>query len=159
MKIGTWIPVDKCSFISVENLLFHNICSDGYLTVILRTRVEYELIADEARSQSWKVSGSASSTAARNVLAKYFRRNFLTPGRKFCYISKSFLQVELSCVPRLEFVTMCDTIRSLKSTYAGSFIFDFHRKFLFLEFAARKRSIFSRSVRIAESAIAHIRRE
>jgi hypothetical protein len=67
----------------VGNLLFHNICSDGYLTVILRTRVEYELIADEARSQSWKMSGSASNTAARNVLAKYFRRNFLTPGRKF----------------------------------------------------------------------------
>ena len=41
-------------------------------------------------------------------------------------------------------MTMCDTIRSLKSTYAGSFIFDLHRKFLFLNFTARKRNIFSR---------------
>ena len=43
-----------------------------------------------------------------------------------------------------KFITMCDTIRSLKCTYAGSFIFDSHRKFLFLDFAARKRNIFSR---------------
>ena len=48
-------------------------------------------------------------------------------------------------MPRLEFITTCGAIRSLKSTYAGSFIFDFHRKFLFLDFAASKRSIFSRS--------------
>ena len=39
---------------------------------------------------------------------------------------------------------MCGTIRSLKSTYAASFIFDLHRKFVFLNFAARKRNIFSR---------------
>jgi hypothetical protein len=43
-----------------------------------------------------------------------------------------------------KFITMCDTIRSLKCTYAGSFIFDSRRKFLFLDFAARKRNIFSR---------------
>jgi hypothetical protein len=43
-----------------------------------------------------------------------------------------------------KFFTMCDTIRSLKCTYAGNFIFDSHRKFLFLDFAARKRNIFSR---------------
>ena len=36
-------------------------------------------------------------------------------------------------------------IHSLKSTYAGSFIFDLNRKFLFLVFAARKRNTFSRS--------------
>ena len=47
-------------------------------------------------------------------------------------------------MPRLKFITMCDTIRSLESTYAGSFIFDLHRKFLFLDFTARKRNIFSR---------------
>ena len=41
-------------------------------------------------------------------------------------------------------MTMCDTIRSLKSTYAGSFISDLHRKFLFFNFTARKRNIFSR---------------
>ena len=34
--------------------------------------------------------------------------------------------------------------RSLRSTYAGSFIFDLHREFLFLDFAARKRNVFSR---------------
>jgi hypothetical protein len=42
---------------------------------------------------------------------------------------------------------MCGAIRRyLKSTWAGSFIFDLHRKFLFLDFAARKRNIFSRPV-------------
>jgi hypothetical protein len=41
-------------------------------------------------------------------------------------------------VPRwLKFITLsCGTIRSLKSTSAGSFIFDLHRKFLFWDFAA-----------------------
>jgi hypothetical protein len=48
-------------------------------------------------------------------------------------------------VPRLKFITMCGAIRSLKYTYAGSFIIDLRRKFLFLEFATRKRNIFSRS--------------
>ena len=38
---------------------------------------------------------------------------------------------------------MCGAIGSLKSTYAGSFIFHLHRKFLFLDFVARKRNIFS----------------
>ena len=47
-------------------------------------------------------------------------------------------------MPRLKFIIMCGTIRSLKSIYAGSFIFDLHRKFLFLDFVARKRNIFSR---------------
>ena len=45
-------------------------------------------------------------------------------------------------MPRLKFITMCGIIRSLKSTYAGSFIIDFHRKFLFLDFAAREKNIF-----------------
>ena len=49
-------------------------------------------------------------------------------------------------MPRLKLITICCTRRSLKSTYAGSFVFDLHRKFLFLlDFAARKRNIFSRS--------------
>jgi hypothetical protein len=30
----------------------------------------------------------------------------------------------------MTFITMCGTIRSLKSAYAGSFIFDLYRKFL-----------------------------
>ena len=45
-------------------------------------------------------------------------------------------------MPRLTFITMCGAICSLKSTYAGSFIFDL--KFLFLDFAARKGNIVSR---------------
>jgi hypothetical protein len=40
------------------------------------------------------------------------------------------------CSPQL-FIGMCGTIRSLKSTYTRSFIFDMHRKFLFLDFASR----------------------
>ena len=47
-------------------------------------------------------------------------------------------------MPRLTFITMCSAILSLKSTHAASFIFDLHRKFLFLDSAARKRNIFSR---------------
>ena len=39
---------------------------------------------------------------------------------------------------------MCGAIGSLKSTYAGSFIFHIHRKFLFLDFVVRKRNIFSK---------------
>jgi hypothetical protein len=35
-------------------------------------------------------------------------------------------------------------MRSLKSTHAGGFILDFHKKFLFLDFAARKGNVFSR---------------
>ena len=31
----------------------------------------------------------------------------------------------------IEVYLMCDTIRSLKSTYAGSLIIDLHRKFIF----------------------------
>ena len=46
-------------------------------------------------------------------------------------------------VPRLKFIIMCATIHSLKSTYTGSFVFDLHRKFLFLKFVSRKRNIFS----------------
>jgi hypothetical protein len=46
-----------------------------------------------------------------------------------------------------KFITMCGTIRSLKST---SFIFDSHRKFLFYDFATRKGIIFSRPVRRIE---------
>jgi hypothetical protein len=46
-------------------------------------------------------------------------------------------------VPRLKFITLCGAILSLNSTYPGSFIFDSHRKFLFLDFASRKRNIFS----------------
>jgi hypothetical protein len=45
-------------------------------------------------------------------------------------------------VPRLKFITLCGAILSLNSTYPGSFIFDSHRKFLFLNFAARKGNIF-----------------
>jgi hypothetical protein len=47
-------------------------------------------------------------------------------------------------VPRLKFLTMCGAIRSLKAAYAGSFIFHLHKKFLFWNFAAGKRNIFSR---------------
>jgi hypothetical protein len=49
------------------------------------------------------------------------------------------LQVEIEV-----YHALCGAIRSLKSTYAGSFRFDLHRKFLFWDFAARKRNIFSR---------------
>jgi hypothetical protein len=46
-------------------------------------------------------------------------------------------------VARLNLITMCGTIRSLKSTFfSESFIFDLHGKFLFLAFAARRRNIF-----------------
>jgi hypothetical protein len=44
------------------------------------------------------------------------------------------------------FITMCSTLRSLESAYAGSFIFDLHRKFLFLDFAAEKINICSMPV-------------
>jgi hypothetical protein len=67
------------------------------------------------------------------------------------FVYKSILQVVIidilrrDClVPRLKFITMCDTVHSLKSTYAESFIFGLNRKFLFLECAARKSNIFSR---------------
>jgi hypothetical protein len=44
---------------------------------------------------------------------------------------------------------MCGTIRSLESAYsayAGSFIFDLRRKFLFFDFTAKKINVFSMPV-------------
>jgi hypothetical protein len=49
------------------------------------------------------------------------------------------------CPPQL-FIIMCGAIGSLKSTYAASFIFNLHRKFLFWDFVIRKRNIFSTPV-------------
>jgi hypothetical protein len=42
-------------------------------------------------------------------------------------------------------IRQAEDVPILKSTYAGRFIFDLNRKFLFLDFAARKRNIFSTS--------------
>ena len=52
--------------------------------------------------------------------------------------TKVFCKSRLSCA-EMKFITMCGTIRSLKSTYAGSFVFDLHK--FCLGFAARKRNI------------------
>ena len=57
--------------------------------------------------------------------------------------SKSIVQVEIEAEIDVNHNVRFH-IRSLKSTYAGSFISDLHRKFLFLDFAARKRNISSR---------------
>jgi hypothetical protein len=63
----------------------------------------------------------------------------------YCKNSKSILQVEIVLtVLRLKSITLCSSTYSLKSTYAACFIFDLERKFLFLDFAVRKRNIFSR---------------
>ena len=66
---------------------------------------------------------------------RYMPYNLLT-------VYQRVLQVELSQLSCAE-VEVDHNVRqhnSQKSTYAGSFIFDLHRKFLFLGFAARKRN-------------------
>jgi hypothetical protein len=83
--------------------------------------------------------------AVRKCLTKYLCRNlFLYLAGSFCYLmywsailftyclQKHFASRD--CPPQL-FVTMCGTMRSLKSTDAASFIFNFnlHRKFLFCQ--------------------------
>jgi hypothetical protein len=91
------------------------------------------------------MSGSANSNAARKCLTKYLRR-------KFSYILSSYIYIpgchiiyllfksvsRLSCAE----IEVCGTIIcSLKSTFAGSFIFDLPRKFLFLDFCCQEKKI------------------
>jgi hypothetical protein len=48
-------------------------------------------------------------------------------------------------VPRLKFITICGSIRSLKSTHMQKVLYLTHTEnFLFFYFVARKRNIFSR---------------
>jgi hypothetical protein len=85
-----------------------------------------------------------------NFKQNIFRGNLLYPAGNFCHpiyrnaiystycLQKRFASRDC-LVPRLKFITLYGTIRSLKSTYAGSSISDLQWKFLFL-----KKNIFSR---------------
>jgi hypothetical protein len=59
---------------------------------------------------------------------------------------ESILQVDIVFKLILKIITMWGTMLYVlwNLPYAGSFIFHLHRKFLCLDFAARKRNIFSR---------------
>jgi hypothetical protein len=61
----------------------------------------------------------------------------------YLLFTKAFCKSRSSCAEIGVYHNVRHHICSLKSTYAGRFIFDLHMKF-FLDFAARKRNIFSR---------------
>jgi hypothetical protein len=90
------------------------------------------------RRSDGKCPAAPAAPLPGNVSQNIFAGNFLAPCRTFllsyvleCHIIyllfknfKSILQVDIVFKLILKFITMCGIIRSLKSTYAGSFIFD-----------------------------------
>ena len=127
----------------------HYLATDGgQPRVICRTRTIFQRPA-----QCWKISCSASSTAARKFLTQFLAGIFLASCRKFLssHIAISFtfcLQKRFASrdclVLRLKFIIMCvcHNVVTIRHTYAGSFTFYIHRKFIFWDFAARREIYF-----------------